>query len=64
VNVARAVARLNAGITQALDLPDVRETLLKAGLEPTTMKHDEMQRFVISELANEERGQSRRHQVP
>ncbi len=48
---ADAINKLSAEIDAALAMPDVRETFLKAGLEPTTMKPDEMKKFIASELA-------------
>jgi tripartite-type tricarboxylate transporter receptor subunit TctC len=45
------VALLNAGINEALESPDVRERMLKAGVEPWIISAPEMSDFVKGEIA-------------
>jgi len=44
------IARLNAEVARSLALPEVRQALGKAGLEPAPMKSDDMGRFVLDEI--------------
>ncbi len=44
------IARLNAEIARSLALPDVRQNLLKAGLEAAPMSSVDMGRFVLDEI--------------
>ena len=44
------VEQLNAGINEALKLPDVRQRILNAGLEPWIMSPQEMAKFIGEEI--------------
>jgi tripartite-type tricarboxylate transporter receptor subunit TctC len=44
------VAQLNAGINEALKSPDVRERIMKAGLEPWIMSPQQLAEFVRQEI--------------
>jgi len=44
------VAQLNTGINEALKMPDVRQRILNAGLEPWIMSPQEMAQFVREEI--------------
>jgi tripartite-type tricarboxylate transporter receptor subunit TctC len=44
------VDRLHAEITRALDLPEVREPLLRQGLVPAPMTPDQFNAFIRSEM--------------
>ena len=44
------IARLNAEVARSLALPDVRQALGKAGLEPAPMKSEDMGRFVLDDI--------------
>jgi tripartite-type tricarboxylate transporter receptor subunit TctC len=44
------VDQLNAGINEALRMPDVRQRFLNAGLEPWIMSRQEMAQFVSQEI--------------
>jgi len=45
------VARLNSSINEALSLPDVRERLVAAGLDPWRLSTQEMSSFIKTDLA-------------
>jgi len=45
-----AIDRLNTDISRALDLPEVRETLLKQGLTPASMSADAFNAFLRKEM--------------
>jgi tripartite-type tricarboxylate transporter receptor subunit TctC len=45
-----AIDRLNAEITRALELPDVRDTLLKQGLTPAPMSPDAFNAYLRKEM--------------
>jgi tripartite-type tricarboxylate transporter receptor subunit TctC len=45
------VALLNAGINEALESPDVRQKILRAGIEPWIMSPQQMAEFVKDEIA-------------
>ncbi|OGA28573.1 MAG: hypothetical protein A3I01_09145 [Betaproteobacteria bacterium RIFCSPLOWO2_02_FULL_65_24] len=47
---AQALARLNAEVTRALGQPDVRDGLLKAGLEPAPTSPEELGRMLRSDF--------------
>ena len=47
---AQIVEQLNAGINEALKLPEVRQKIMNAGLEPWIMSPQEMARFVREEI--------------
>ena len=44
------IARLNAEVARSLALPEVRQALGKAGLEPAPMRSEDMGRFVLDEI--------------
>lgn len=45
----RIIARLNTEVARSLALPDVRQAIGKAGLEPAPMNSEEMGRFVLDD---------------
>ena len=45
-----AIDRLNLDISRTLELPDVRETLLKQGLTPAPMSPDAFNAFLRKEM--------------
>ena len=46
----KIVAHLNASINEALELPDVRQRILNAGVEPWIMSPQQMAQFVSQEI--------------
>ena len=47
----QVVQQLNASINEALELPDVRQRILNAGLEPWIMSPQQMSQLVREEIA-------------